>query len=337
MDGFAKRLQRRGWEEQRRFRHRLELLSGALNIHFDRNVACENTVVLAGPARSGTTWATDVMNYDNEFRFLCEPFLGEHVRICKHFKFLQYLPVDENDPKFVTPMTAILSGRVRDAWIDRRNRRMIADRRLVKAGRSGLMLGWMRRHFPATPIVLLLRHPIAVVNSRLQLGWRRNVRQLVLSQDDLVRDYLKPFRGLLESAQDDWENGLLYWCVETYVPLRQLHAGEVHVLFYEKLAAQPRPTIADLFAYIRKAPDERVFSRLNIPSVQARVALHGQSSAILAGSSVIDGWKRYVTADQVRKAMQILSAFGLDTIYGEAGMPKMDFSGAKPGVPLLTA
>jgi hypothetical protein len=337
MPSFAERLKRRTWQEQRRLRQRLELLSGALNIHFNRNVACENAVVLSGPARSGTTWATDAMNYDNEFRFLCEPFLGEHVRICKHFKFLQYLPVDSDDPRFLDPVTAVLSGRVRDAWIDRRNRRMIADRRLVKAGRSGLMLGWMRRHFPDTPIVLLLRHPVAVVNSRLQLGWRRNVRQLVLSQDDLVRDFLQPFLPALESAKDDWENGLYYWCVETFVPLRQLRGGDVYVLFYEHLASRPRPTIESLFAYIGKTPDERVFQRLHVPSVQARVATDGRSSAILAGTNLVEGWRRHVLAEQVETAMRILSVFGLDRIYGETGMPKTDFTDVKPGEPLLPA
>jgi hypothetical protein len=41
------------------------------------------------------------------------------------------------------------------------------------------------------PIILLLRHPCAVVASRLALGWKDNLFE-TMEQEDLVEDFLLP-------------------------------------------------------------------------------------------------------------------------------------------------
>ncbi len=97
----------------------------------------------------------------------------------------------------------------------------------------------MRAHFPGMPIVLLLRHPCAVVASRLDLGWKDNLSE-TMEQKELVEDFLLPMEAEIRAAKDDFERHLFLWCIDNYVPLKQLGPQDVHLAFYENLLARPR-------------------------------------------------------------------------------------------------
>ena len=52
------------------------------------------SIILAGMGRSGTTWAGNIINYDQSYRILFEPFLPARVKEAKGFEYLQYLNPD---------------------------------------------------------------------------------------------------------------------------------------------------------------------------------------------------------------------------------------------------
>jgi hypothetical protein len=183
------------------------------------------------------------------------------------------------------------------------------------------------------PVILLLRHPCAVLNSLLRLHWHRNAAALILAQPQLMEDHLEPFRADIESASGDVDNHLLAWCANYYVALRQLAGQRVFVAFYERFLAEPRSEIARLFAFLDRPFDDRVFERMAVPSVQARVARHGDSSAVVTGGDMLDGWRKHITAEQVDRALALLKRFGLDAIYGSESMPRVtDLTGF--GIPV---
>ena len=164
------------------------------NFYVDLNRDYRNTVFLAGSARSGTTWASDIVNYKNEYRYIFEPFHSGKVEICKGFQHRQYLRPEDRREEFLRPARTILSGDLRSRWPDHLQRRFVSRRRLIKEVRANLMLGWMRANFPEMSMILLLRHPCAVANSRTHLRrrWKPSLDDF-LSQRDLVDDFLQPF------------------------------------------------------------------------------------------------------------------------------------------------
>jgi RecB family endonuclease NucS len=109
------------------------------------------------------------------------------------------------------------------------------------------------------PVILLIRHPCAVLNSLLKLHWHRSAAENILSQPQLLEDHLAPFRAEIESASGDVDNHLLAWCANYYVALRQLKGQRVFVAFYERFLAEPHDEIARLFAYLDRPFDNRVF------------------------------------------------------------------------------
>ena len=275
-----------------------------------------DAVFLAGSGRSGTTWLSEVINYKGGYRYVFEPFNPARVSAFGHFRSKQYLRADDTSEAFLEPARLALSGALRDPWTDRFNARFVARRRLIKDIRANLLLFWMRANFPGMPIVLLLRHPCAVVTSRLAVGWKDNLDE-TMAQQDLVEDFLLPVEAEIRAARDDFERHLFLWCIDNYVPLRQFAKGEIHLVFYEDLLENPEGGLRSLFGFLGEDLDDSVYDKLGRPSPLSRRD---------ASLPSVDGWRAHVGDRQLERTAEILALFGLDRLYGEGPMP--DPSGA---------
>jgi hypothetical protein len=275
-----------------------------------------SSVFLAGSGRSGTTWLSEIINHRRGYRYVFEPFNPREVGPFGHFRTKQYLRPDDQREKFLKPARLALTGGLRDPWTDRFNGRIVARRRLIKDIRANLLLGWMRAHFPGMPIILLLRHPCAVVASRLALGWRDNLSE-TMEQRELVEDFLLPMEAEIRAANDDFERHLFLWCIDNYVPLKQFGPQDVHLTFYENLLARPEAELQALFSFLGEDFDDRVYRRLSRPSPMSRKNTPCPST---------EGWRIRVSAHQLERTMEILRLFGLDHLYGEGTMPDPSFA-----------
>jgi hypothetical protein len=281
-----------------------------------------HAVLLVGSGRSGTSWVPEVVNFDHRYRYMYEPFHAKHIPVARHWLPRQYVRPDDDDAARLDLARRIFTGRLRNAYADAYNKCVVARKRLIKDTRLQLALGWIRRRFPEMPMIYLLRHPCAVVNSRMQLGRDCDLSRQFFTQAALMSDFLEPFRAEMERATDDFERHVYIWCVENYVPMRQLAKGDAHLIFYEHVCTDPRAELQRLCAYLGTDFDERALESIEKPSVQARRYHGGGTSAIVTGASLVDAWRKYVTPDRVRSTIEILRRFGLDSVYGEDAMPK---------------
>ncbi len=283
--------------------------------YFNINYDYKNTIFLASSGRSGSTWVSNIINYKNKYRYMFEPFHSKYVDICRNFNYRQYLRPDNSKKEYLEPAEIILTGRIRDKWIDRFNRKLICRNRLIKDIRANLLLKWLKSNFPEMKIVFLLRHPMAVVNSRQKLGWGPTLK-FFLSQEDLKEDYLEPFIRDIKNAQSGFEEQIFSWCVENYVPLKQFNRNDIHVSFYEDFCINAEKTIGTLFDFLGVAFNRKIMENLHIPSPEVR-----DESAILTGENLIEKWKKNFGPKQIKTAIEILSLFGLDEIYSEDTIP----------------
>jgi hypothetical protein len=292
-----------------------------LRLVIDRCADHRRSVLVAGTGRSGGTWLCDILNQRNEYRLVFEPFHPKRAPWMKPFGERPYLRPGAEAPEFLELARSVVTGRVRHAWTERFNRRFVAHRRLIKEDYANLMLKWLHVNFPGMPLVLLLRHPCAVALSFVTHQYKGAVMPL-LEREALVQDHLQPFVPEIRKASDVFERTLFLWCVEALVPLRQFRPGEVHVVFFENLVRSPESEIARLLAHIGRSPDELPLDleRLRTPSLTARRA----SSAVWTGADPVESWRRKVSDAQRRRAVEILSLFGLDRIYGDAPLPRVE-------------
>lgn len=286
------------------------------------------TVLLAGTGRSGTTWVEDVVNFDNSFRPMFEPFHSREIALIKHWKYRQYLRPDELDDRYLGPAATILSGKIRHPWIDRHNRRFVARTRLIKDVRIALLLKWIKRQFPEIPQILLLRHPCAVAHSKLKLKWDTHL-DVFLDQPDLVTDFLSPFLDLIRRAQEPFDRHILMWCVENYVPLRQFARGEILVVFYENLCVDPAPEVRRIMSFLRKPYSESILGALRRPSTLSRA-----DSPIRTGEDLVTSWRGDISASQISRARELCGAFDLDVLYADQSVPQVGGEDVLPAEPV---
>ncbi len=291
-------------------------LRSQLYINFNTNY--KGTIFLAGTGRSGTTWISDIINYRNEYRYMFEPFYPDNVKICRNFRYRQYIRPDNRDKRFLEPAMLILSGKIRNFWIDSYNRKFIAEKRLIKDIRAHLLLKWMFANFPGIKIILLFRHPCAVACSKLKLKWGDHLEE-IFSQDELVEDFLKPFENEVNKRNDIFEKYILLWCIENYIPLKQFNKDEIHLTFYENFCINPGDELQRLYSFLNKGFDEKANINFKTPSLLSR-----KESAIITGDSLIGSWKKHITNEQVKRAFDILTLFGLEKIYDEDSIPDID-------------
>lgn len=277
------------------------------------------TIVLAGSGRSGTTWLGDIIAADWRFRIIFEPFDARKVPEARAsgISLRPYCSPQESCPNLYHFTCHVLSGKLRNPWVDQQGRRPWAWRLLLKTIRTTLLLGWMDEHFHP-PIVYLIRHPGAVVASRRRLGWETHL-DVLLAQPNLVRDYLAPFKPVIEAARTEVQKQTVMWCVENIVPLTQLAHYSWLFCAYEYLYQKPE----------REAV--RLLQGLGLKETPARRrAIHklshvtGEQSALKTGKDVLTEWQQDFSAQEVADMAAILCNFGLDLYNFESPLPNPD-------------
>ena len=246
-----------------------------------------------------------------------EPFHSRNLAILKHWNYKQYLREENSDEEFLRPARAILSGQVRCEWVDKFNRKIIFRKRLIKDIRANLFLKWIHRHFPEIPIILLLRHPGAVANSRVKLNWDCRLDDLLV-QEDLMTDFLAPFEQDIRDATEPFERHVFMWCVENYVPLKQFSKGEILVVFYEDVCRDPQWEMERMMSFLGNRFSASAGELAAKPS-----ALSRDESAVQQGTDLVEAWRDHVDDRQIARAAEICRIFGLDRIYNEGSLPRL--------------
>jgi hypothetical protein len=280
---------------------------------FDKNIGVKDTVFLASMGRSGSTFLSNIINYDNRFRVMFEPFRASMVAEAKDFIYPYYIRPDNDDAGLLLSAQKIISGRVGSKWINRENRAVFPKARLIKEIRSNLFLKWLHSHFPEMKVVLLVRHPCAVAASWLSAGFAdsREVRDRLLANRHFIADTDNTLIEEYQKANSDFERLVFLWCFSYHVPFRQFRRDELHTVFYENLILNPGAEIMNLFGFLgRKYAEEGIRDAYYKPSSTTK-----KSVFFFREQVRVDHWKNNCTLEQIASAYKIMELFGLGDLY----------------------
>jgi sulfotransferase family protein len=300
----------------RKFYRRAIQLFGS-HFYINPNPDVRRSILVAGTARSGTTWLADLIASQIPSRILFEPFNPELVSDYSRFHYFQYMRPGIQNPDFYTFAQKVFTGEIHNRWIDRQNERIISKFRLVKEIRANLALKWLHDNFPEVPILFMMRHPCAVVSSRMELGWAtdRDIDPF-LSQPQLVEDHLDPYLDLIRSAGNSEEKHAVIWSVSNLVPLKQFRSDELKVVYYENLCTHPEAELPGIFETIGYEFSSALVDTINQPSQTTKAG-----SAVVAGTDKIGSWKQKLSRSQIDNILRIVHGFGLSHLYSEASLP----------------
>ena len=275
------------------------------------------SILVAGAARSGTTWLGDLIAAQIPCRILFEPFNPDLVPEYRSFGYFQYLRPGTENSEFYTFAQNVFTGKIRNRWVNRQNERIVSEYRLIKEIRANLALKWLHENFPEIPIIFLMRHPCAVVSSRMELGWATDSDiEPFLSQPDLMADYLCDYREFIRNAKTDEEKHAIIWSISNLVPLKQFQPGELKIIYYEHLCIQPELELPAIFTSIGQRYGATTMEKINWPSQTTR-----ETSAVVNGKGQISYWKQKLTPLQIDNILRVIEKFGLGDFYNDSLLP----------------
>ena len=285
-------------------------------IHLDLNRDPAHCVLLLGSARSGTTWLGEVLNRDRDFRVLFEPLRPGAVPQLAPFERIRYLRGDDRDRARVAAMTALLSGRIRNPWIDHTTSTLLPRRRLLKEIRANALAHWLSECFPESPLILMVRHPLDVVASRHQLGWKDHLAEF-MADTTLVEDHLAPQRAMLVGLDDPLVRSVAAWAIETVVPLRLLGPSAC-VTFYEVLRDTGETELQRVLRHAGQQSVGPLGDVLDKPSRTAQAPRGHRDGPRRPGAAIF-------SYQQLQASRVVLESFALDQVYDVAErMPNPD-------------
>ena len=287
-------------------------------LFLERDHDVTSTCFVLGSARSGTTWAAEVLAADHDTRFIMEPFDDRCSQFRGGLPDATYLAPGAHNERLEYFADRVFSGQLRSQWTDQYNHAHHPIRRVVKDVRTVALLGWFQSRYPSMPTVYLLRHPFATAWSMATLGWGTHGGLLGESSrldtlSEAEKSILIPQAFLAEVTR---------WCVEQERGLRHLDPS-VHVVFYEDLVADPAQGFAQIAEYLSTrspawrhwSPDQSAFSRPSATSVRR--------TAPSSAQDWVASWQGMIDDQTVTQAFSIVQEFGLTDIYGLGSTPNL--------------
>ena len=312
-------------------------------------------ILIFGSGRSGTTWILDALAEANNLRTIFEPLNPIAVPTARPFAN-RYVRDDGYEPELRNFMDRVLTGSLRSLWANyrvlpdrlrpwsalavfrrtkhnpykmllgqymgllshyRRYKKTNVDGIIIKFIRANLMIGWFARNYDAK-IVFVVRHPAAVIASRLRLiesspvhNWNFDKELKQYREAEYLReDYQYRYDDLLHRPLSPVSALTTIWCIENILPIINAQkAGQCLVVFYEDLIDNPKGQ----WEHIVQSLDLNV-----VPAEELQVKPSQQTSMNMQ-EGVFDviqltKWTKYLGRKQVDEIDKILNTFHV-TIY----------------------
>jgi len=235
-------------------------------------------------ARSGTSWVGKLLQASGELTYVNEPLNPDHppgrspgvldASVDRHYQYIN----QRNEDGWLAAFDETVHLRYHVGAELRRNRspydlarmaryatsflagRLLGRRPLLDDPYAMLASEWLADRLGCR-VVVVVRDPAAVAASWKRLGWTTDLSEL-LNQPALMRDWLEPYRGPMESVAATPEDlpgriGMLWRLLHLVVAEYERRCSGLRIVRYEDLAADPLASFADLYADLGLRFDER--------------------------------------------------------------------------------
>lgn len=299
---------------------------------FNKNYDLKNTILIEGIGRSGTTWLGETLSLYLNYRLIAEPFHANNgFEIINKFiyqddknfkKILKFIPPNYDNIIFFKIFRSVFSGELKNHWTNRINQIIKSNGRVIKSIRASLFLKWIRNNFSDLPIIHIIRHPCAVVLSRVNRLAFKECLELnhILKQKALIKAYLEPYLNIINNADTFIKKNACLWCIQNLIPLRTMEDNEWLITTYERLFLNLRSEFGRILKYINPDLNLKNYKIKNLISMQTY-----QNSAIIKRKNPLKAWQEKLSNDQINEILEIVESFSLDDIYNKNFLPKKYF------------
>lgn len=286
-------------------------------------------ILVTGTHRSGTTWVGKMLAADSSTAYISEPLNVLHRPGVYRTKVAHWYPYicEENQDVYLPAFHELLDFDYH-LWSEIRSIRSRRD--FLRMGRDfvifyhGLMRGqrvllkdpfavfsmeWFAKSLNCK-VVVTIRHPAAFASSLKRLNWNFDFRNL-LDQPLLMRDFLEPFRGQMESVQADdiIAQASLLWKVIYYAVHATLERNpEFIAVRHEDLSLDPVNGFRTLYNSLGLDFTSRVEKVIRSASSSDNPAERSSKKIYatkLDSRLNLDNWKKRLSAEEIKRVREL--------------------------------
>ncbi len=277
----------------------------------------DDNVIVMGCPRGGTTWLLSLLTALPGTSSIYEP-LGLYVPEVKKLGISrwQYIPENAEWDEVRTYFHHLLKGELlTPELVLNRDLTSIHKTKLwiTKFIKGNMLLPWLVNTIPLNKVVLVVRHPCAVVASQLKY---RQAEQFVndifnfpLTNQKFTDLYLK-YRNQLSQVNTLEEKLAASWCLANLVPLKSDKKFKWLTVYYEDLVLYGQDKISEIFSSLGLTMESSVIEKLNEPSF-ATVA----DSPVLSGKDQLKKWQQQLSKKQIYMIEKTIESFDMDIYH----------------------
>ncbi len=286
-------------------------------------MAYTKPILVTGAPRSGTSWVGRIIEQVPLVRYVHEPFniTGPSCMCGVNFKYWFHYLSQENRQNF--------EEHLRHTIYPAYNRFGLLNsiKTTVQAKRIRVLLKYLQSYFPRRvvvkdpiavlsaqtlanlfdmDVVVMIRHPAAVVNSYKSLNWSHPFSHF-LYQQHLMEEQLDPFRSEIEdfakNKYDIVDQVALLWKLihSMVIKYRDTHSNWIFVR-YSDLALEPIEGYRTIFEQLKLPFSEHIRTAIQSHSQQEQLSDITTPYSIKRNpQQVITQWKKSLTAAEINR------------------------------------
>lgn len=310
-----------------RTNYTLDLITARLH-----NFRIEDTIVISGTPRSGSTWLMELLESIPGYKSIFEPF---HPSWYPEFRKLgipydPYLPTQEDYSKLRTYLKKVFTCRVHTHFpymqylrLGTIIRRFTASKLVVKFVRANTMLPWIVNTFNLRAAYFIIRHPCATIASQLATGFFSKITiEQLLNEVNKVPELTENGELVtrLRGINSEIKRLAAIWAFENYIPLASKRPYPWYTVVYEKLVVDPQDELEAIFGYIGEEVPTGAIKRIKTPS---KVTKKTYGKNYIGTPKQLMKWREKLSERQIREILEVGSWFGID-FYTEKPEPDYD-------------
>ena len=277
------------------------------------NYKIQNTIMVCSSARGGSTWLAQIISSIPGYPLLWEPLhLGTSPSCVKYgFKWGTYLKPDTEDEMKYNYIQDVLTGKnLSTELISSMYFNPIQFLRfngfVVKFTLANMMLPWILKNFPIR-CILLIRHPCAVVSSRLlHSAWDHvNIENFYIEPEVFI-DF-PHLKEIFESISTREELFAFSWVMQTLIPLSCTIPHPWYLTTYEKLLMDAEAEVENIFDYLGEDLPPDANKMLKKPSKTTSKNAH-----VFNRNNPLSLWKENLSSKQIELILNIVNRSGID-------------------------
>lgn len=234
----------------------------------------EDSIIIAGEPRSGTTWLLDLLlSIPNTFAH-CEPLHQENGVLPKEYKWGDRIFIQKNDtdPFFIHLFKNILRGKkynTKSIWFKEQSIfSLIKSKVLItKFVRANLLLSYITTNFKLkSKPILIIRHPVDTCLSQMSAFEYNRVFPREIP-DWLNNERYIEEQNYLESLSTVLEYNIAMWCLNNCPLLEdKLTLPKLNIIFYSDLLISPEKeirVILNSLSSVKKSNIDNIIRNMN--------------------------------------------------------------------------